>query len=107
MNKCPHCGSEDSFEYIATLVTLRIGEWGKDVDEEVRIEYSVFPKTVKCSSCGKRVKWDVAHGVAVEQSVQADGCPAGGSHVVLAGSNKCMQCGKRVNRRRSRKPLEG
>jgi len=70
MNKCPNCGSEDSFEYIATLVTLRIGEWGKDVDEEVRVEYSVFPKTVKCSSCGKRVKWDVAHGVAVEHNVQ-------------------------------------
>ena len=85
MNKCPHCGSTDSFEYIATLVTLRIGEWGKDVDEEVRVEYSVFPKTVKCSGCGKRVKWDIAHGLAVEQMRAADTaplCPICGSPLV-------------------------
>jgi hypothetical protein len=70
MDKCPHCGSTDAFEYNITLVTSRIGEWGKDVDEEVRVESSVFPKTVKCGSCGKRVNFDLAHGVAVEQSVQ-------------------------------------
>lgn len=69
MDKCPHCGSTDAFEYNATLVTSRIGEWGKDVDEEVRVEHFVFPKTVKCGNCGKRVNFDLAHGKAVEHSV--------------------------------------
>lgn len=70
MDKCPHCGSTSAFIYNATLVTSRMGEWGMKVDEEIRVESSVFPKTVKCSDCGKRVPWDVAHGLAVEHNVQ-------------------------------------
>lgn len=70
MDKCPHCGSTSAFIYNATLVTSRMGEWGMKVDEEIRVESSVFPKTVKCSDCGKRVNFDLAHGVAVEQNVQ-------------------------------------
>lgn len=73
MDKCPHCDSTMGFEYNATLFTSRIGEWGENVDEEVRVEYSVFPKTVKCANCGKRVNFDLAHGKAVEHSVHPTG----------------------------------
>lgn len=67
MDRCPHCGSEDVFEYTAVLITKRIGAWGKDADEESEIKDSRFPKTVTCGKCGRRVKWDIAHGES-EQS---------------------------------------
>lgn len=71
MDKCPHCGSTEPFKYKATLVTLRMGQWGTNVDEEVSVESSNFAKTVTCTDCGKRVNFDLAHSAAVEQSVQS------------------------------------
>lgn len=70
MDKCPHCGSTEPFKYKATLVTLRMGQWGEKVDEEVSVESSTFAKTVTCTECGKRVNFDLAHEKAVEQSVE-------------------------------------
>jgi len=92
MDCCPHCGSTSAFTYNATLVTSRRGEWGQSVDEEIRVESSVFPKTVKCEDCGRRVNFDLAHGKAVEHGVH----PTGGTrpgHAAPVVNGYCFDCG--------------
>lgn len=96
MDKCPHCGSTEPFKYKATLVTLRMGQWGEKVDEEVSVESSTFAKTVTCTECGRRVNFDLAHEKAVEQSFAADApmwrCKACGSENSHQFAN-CVHCG--------------
>jgi hypothetical protein len=53
-------------------------------------------KQAWCGGCGSlRIR---LHKERLTQDA-ADGCKAG-HHLVMSGSNKCMNCGKRVNRHR-------
>lgn len=63
MDKCPKCGSVNGFTYKLPLITNRIGDWGIDDDEETTCERTTEPKTVQCIDCGKRVEWNIAHGL--------------------------------------------
>jgi hypothetical protein len=67
MNSCPKCGSESGFTYNLILKTARIGGWGVDDDEEAEVTRFQDVKTVKCVDCGKRVDYNVAHGIEEEQ----------------------------------------
>lgn len=70
MDKCPKCGGVNGFAYNLLMKTNRIGDWGKDNDEETDIERVYDVSTVTCIDCKKRIDWNVAHGIeAVEHSV--------------------------------------
>lgn len=100
MDKCPHCGSTEPFKYKATLVTLRMGQWGTNVDEEVSVESSNFAKTVTCTDCGKRVNFDLAHSAAVEQSVQADFADCHACGIAYPNTaTRCTKCGGKLQSR--------
>ena len=66
MNKCPKCGGISGFTYNLVMKTNRIGEWGEDKDEETEVERIYDVSTVKCMDCGKRIDWNIAHGVENE-----------------------------------------
>jgi hypothetical protein len=48
------------------MIASRIGDWGKNDDEEAEVERYTTPKTVTCMECKKRVKWEIAHGTKLE-----------------------------------------
>lgn len=67
MNRCPKCNGENGFTYNLIMKTNRSGTWGIDDDEETDVERIYDVKTVTCMDCGKRIDWNVAHGVEDEQ----------------------------------------
>lgn len=69
MNKCPKCGGTAGFGYNLLLKTNRSGSWGKNDDEEVDVARVYDVATVTCMDCGKRIKWNVAHGI-IQESFQ-------------------------------------
>ena len=66
MDKCPKCGGVNGFAYNLLMKTNRIGDWGKDNDEETDIERVYDVATVTCVDCKKRIDWNIAHGIAKE-----------------------------------------
>ena len=64
IDRCPKCGSDNGFEYHLVWKTLRGGNWGESTDNEFDGEPQNDPKTVKCSSCGCRIEWNLAHGIS-------------------------------------------
>ncbi len=66
MKVCPKCGGKNGFSYNLIMKTNRIGDWGLNDDEEVEVERFRDVKTVMCIDCGKRIDWNVAHGIETE-----------------------------------------
>lgn len=66
MEKCPKCGGTTGFTYFLLLKTSRFGDWGQDDDFETDVERVYDVATVKCADCGKRIKWNIAHGIDEE-----------------------------------------
>ena len=62
--KCPKCNGENGFTYNLIMKTNRSGTWGIDDDEETDVERIRDVKTVTCMDCGKRIDWNIAHGIA-------------------------------------------
>ena len=59
MDKCPHCGSEDSYSYkVYGLVEHRVGLFGNpEMDEMVDLEQTrPWPIWARCYKCKRRIK---------------------------------------------------
>ena len=77
--ECPKCKGTNGFTYNLIMKTNRSGSWGLDDDEETDIERVRDVSTVTCMDCGKRIDWNVAHGLeAVEHHLHQT---AGGRRV--------------------------
>lgn len=104
MSKCPKCDGTSGFTYHLTLNTNRAGSWGQDDDEEVDAERIYDPATVQCMDCGKRIKWNIAHGLESGLTPdQADTCPTchGECHIpqTMFGQHICPDCNGTGKRR--------
>jgi hypothetical protein len=67
MKRCPKCGSTEGFTFSMTVKYDYSGDWG---DQLNNVEYAGYleaidtsivylPKTVKCSSCKKRIPYSI------------------------------------------------
>jgi transcription elongation factor Elf1 len=63
---CPKCNGSAGFTYNLIMKTNRSGDWGLDDDEETDVESIRDVKTVTCMDCGKRIDWNIAHGIQEE-----------------------------------------
>jgi hypothetical protein len=50
--------------------TKRSGVWGLDNDEETDIERVYDVSTVTCVDCGKRIDWNIAHGLKKKEDYE-------------------------------------
>lgn len=60
MDKCPHCGSDDHYEYRVKATQVYVGMFGAGPGSEECVETehesSEFPKMVTCCNCQRRFK---------------------------------------------------
>ena len=59
MDKCPHCGNDDSYSYkVYGIVDERTGSFENPYNEEsVELHYTrAWPIWAKCDKCGKRIR---------------------------------------------------
>ena len=59
---CPKCGGTNGFEFTALESHTYSGAWGEEA-ADADVNWAKFPKTVKCTDCGKRIDIDLAEGV--------------------------------------------